>query len=75
MLLGLISCFGKFNQPAILLYGGCLVSVVCCFASATLLFRRKTGLALFAGALFLILNTVISFLFGSGAVLSNMNFK
>jgi hypothetical protein len=42
----------------------CVLSVVCCFSSSFLLFRRRTVLAILAGVLFLILNALIAFFFG-----------
>lgn len=74
MLLGLFSVVRQGNPPAALLIVACLVSVVCCFTSAYLLFKRNTRLAIFVGIVFLILNGIVSFLFGCGAILSGMTF-
>jgi len=45
-----------------------LVSLVCCFASSFLLFKRKTNRAIFCGVLLMLLNGFISLAFGCGAV-------
>jgi hypothetical protein len=50
----------------------CFVSVVCCFGSAFMLFKRKSWMAIFAGIVFLLLNGAISFLFGCGAILTQL---
>jgi hypothetical protein len=52
----------------------CLISVFCCFAASFMLFRRGTGWAIFGGAIFMLLNAFVSFLFGCGAILSGMKF-
>ena len=44
----------------------------CCFTSSFLLFRRKTGLAIFWGILFLLLNGSITFFLGCVAALSGI---
>jgi hypothetical protein len=45
----------------------CVLSVACCFVSSFMLFARRTGLAILAGVLFLILNGFIAFFFGCTA--------
>ncbi len=47
----------------------CVISIACCFASSFMLFARKTGLAVFVGVVFMILNGLIAFFFGCAAVL------
>jgi hypothetical protein len=69
-----LSVIGRFSLGSKhdnLFWGACCVSVVCCFASSSLLFRHKTILAILVGALFLLINLMISFLLGCGAVLSS----
>jgi len=68
-----------FNQTSksfqgIVLGVACVVSIGCCFASSFLLFRRKTGLAIFVGIIFLLLNGSIAFFSGCLAVLSGARF-
>lgn len=74
LLLILFTFFGRGNPPAILFFTFCGISIVCCFASAFLLFRRNTILAIIFGILFLLLNGAISFFFGCAAIFSGMNF-
>jgi hypothetical protein len=57
-----------------LLLMGCLVSLICCFATSFLLFRRRTGLAIFGGVMLLVLNLVISIGFAIGFGCSQMRF-
>jgi hypothetical protein len=52
----------------------CLVSIVCCFISSSLLFRRNKALAAIFGILFLLLNGLISFFFGCATILTNAKF-
>ena len=64
----------KFTLPlgpgwVVLLCVGC---GICCFTSSVMLFRRKTGLAIFGGILFLLLNGFITFFFGCSAMLSGI---
>jgi hypothetical protein len=66
---------GNGNLPAFPLALECILSMVCCLASASMLFQRKTALTICAGILFLILNATISSLFGCGVVLSGLNFN
>ncbi len=64
----------KGKPPAELFVFCCGVSVTCCFGASFLLFRRGTALAIFGGIVFLLLNAVVSFLFGCGAVLTGAHF-
>ena len=48
----------------------CVVCGICCFTSSVMLFRRKTGLAILGGILFLLLNGLITFFFGCTAMIS-----
>jgi vacuolar-type H+-ATPase subunit I/STV1 len=50
-----------------------IISIVCCFIAARLLFRRGTGLAIFGGIVFILLNAFISLLFGCGAIGPNFH--
>jgi hypothetical protein len=52
----------------------CALSAICCFTASCMLFRRGTGLAIFGGIIFLMLNGFVSFLFGCGAILTGMKF-
>jgi glucan phosphoethanolaminetransferase (alkaline phosphatase superfamily) len=74
MFLALLTFVLNGNPGGGLLLLACLVSAVCCFASSIMLFRRNTSLAVCAGIIFLILNAIVSFLFGCGAFLSGMKF-
>jgi len=62
-LLGMSAASGK-NLTIPSLWAACIVSVICCFTSSFLLFRRKTGWAVAAGFFFLLLNGAISFYLG-----------
>lgn len=74
VLLLAIAAVGRYlASPTAILMIGCLVSIVCCFVSAVMLFRRR-GLAILFGILFLLLNGVISFFFGCAAVFSDIKF-
>ncbi len=73
MLLSILP-FLNGNPPAGILIAGCVISAVCCFAASFMLFRRGTGLAIFGGIIFLLLNAFVSFLFGCGAILTGMKF-
>ena len=67
--------FAKNNHPsAAFLIVCCVISIICCFTSSFMLFRRGTGLAIFGGILFLLLNAAVSFFFGCGAILTQMKF-
>jgi len=50
----------------------CVVCGICCFTSSFMLFRRKTGLAIFGGILFLLLNGFITLFLGCCAMLSGI---
>jgi len=62
-LLGVSAAVGK-DLTIPLLWTASIVSVGCCFTASFLLFRRKTGRAIAAGVLFLLLNGAISFFLG-----------
>ncbi len=62
-LLGVSAAVGK-DLTIPLLWTASIVSVGCCFTASFLLFRRKTGWAIAAGVLFLLLNGAISFFLG-----------
>ncbi len=62
-LLGMSAASGK-NLTIPSLWAACVVSLICCFTSSFLLFRRKTGWAIAAGFFFLLLNGVMSFFLG-----------
>ena len=74
MLLTLIALLNRSQPPAGLFILCCVISIICCFSASFLLFRRGTGLAIFAGIVFILLNAFVSFLFGCGAILSQMKF-
>lgn len=60
------------NPSAVLLILCSIISIICCFVSSFMLFRRGIGLAMFGGILFLILNATISISSGYGAILTQM---
>jgi len=62
-LLGVSAASGK-NLTLPSLWTACIVSVVCCFTSSLLLFRRKTAWAIAVGILFLLVNGGIAFFLG-----------
>lgn len=64
---------GQNGPPAKVLWSIAAVSVVCCFTSSFMLFRRKTGWAIAGGILFLMLNVAIAFFVGCVAVLKGLN--
>lgn len=74
LLLMLFTLFGRGNPPATLYFVFCGISIVCCFVSAFLLFRRNTTLTILFGLLFLLLNGAISFFFGCAAILTGAKF-
>jgi len=49
------------------LMGACILSAACCFVSSFMLLSRRTGLAILAGVILLILNGLIAFFFGCAA--------
>jgi hypothetical protein len=65
MLLGLTVLRPNIRQNMLMV--ACVLSVACCFVSSFMLFARRTGLAILAGVLFLILNGFIAFFFGCTA--------
>jgi predicted permease len=74
MILAILPFARNTNPSTALLIAGFVISVVCCFTSSFMLFRRGTGLAIFGGIIFLLLNGVVSFFFGCGAILTQMKF-
>jgi len=58
------------NSSGDLLIGATLISIICCFGSSFILFRRGSGLAVVGGVLFLILNGAIALFLGCSAILS-----
>jgi hypothetical protein len=74
MLLVLLPALNQSQPPTWLFILCCGVSVVCCFSASFMLFSRRTGLATFGGVIFLLLNAFVSFLFGCGALLTQMKF-
>jgi ABC-type phosphate transport system permease subunit len=46
------------------LWSACIVSIVCCFVSSAMLFRRGTGGAIAGAFLLMLLNAFIAFFFG-----------
>jgi hypothetical protein len=58
--------------PTAMVLVTCVASGRCCFTSSFMLFRRKTGLAIFGGILFLLLNGFITLFFGCTAMLSGI---
>jgi hypothetical protein len=73
LLVGTASFLNHKNPPAILFAAMCLVSIVCCFVSSFMLFRRNKVLATIFGILFMLLNGLISFFFGCATLLSGIN--
>ena len=65
MLLGLTVLRPNIQRNMLMV--ACVLSVACCFVSSFMLFARRTGLAILAGVLFLILNGFIAFFFGCTA--------
>jgi hypothetical protein len=57
-------------KPALLTLAG--LSLGCCIASSTMLFKRRTALAIGGGLLLLILNTFIVLFLGCTASISNL---
>jgi len=75
LLLAVLSFSSAVAAPsAPLLFLVCGVSVVCCFVSSALLFRRNTTLAILCGIIFVVLNAGISIFLGCVALLSGMRF-
>ena len=73
MLLLLFAIDPRGKSPPALLLLLCLASVIFCFVSSRLLFKRKTSLAVTGGVLLLLLNGFISFALGCGAVFSSVH--
>ena len=70
----LLTISGQNGPPAAVLWPICIFSLVCCFTSSFMLFRRKTGWAIAAGMLFLFLNGAISLFIGCVALFSAIKF-
>ena len=71
MLLGVATFTGHTNHPAIILAALCCASAVCCIVSATLLFQHNVWWASLIAVMFFLLNLVISFFLGCGAMLNS----
>jgi len=65
MVLALLTFKPNIRQGG--LTGACILSATCCFISSFMLFSRRTGPAILAGIIFLILNGLIAFFFGCAA--------
>ena len=72
LLIGTIS--GQNGPKSAVLWPLFFVCVACCFTSAFMLFRRKTGWAIAAGLLLLLLNGAISLFTGCMAVVAGLKF-
>jgi hypothetical protein len=69
----LLGCFAiPHNIQKGILMAACNLSIACCFLSSFMMFARRTGLAILAGVLFLILNGLIAFFFGCAVAASNI---
>jgi hypothetical protein len=71
MLLGVFTFTGHPNHSAIILAALCCASAVCCIVSAFLLFQRNVWWATLIALAFFLLNLVISFFLGCGAILNS----
>jgi hypothetical protein len=71
MMLGVLTFNGHTNHPAIILAALCCASAVCCIASAALLFQHDVWWASLIAVVFFLLNLVISFFLGCGAMLNS----
>jgi hypothetical protein len=71
MLLGVFTFTGHTNHPAIILAALCCASAVCCIASAALLFQHNVWWATLIALVFFLLNLIISFFLGCGAMLNS----
>ncbi len=52
------------HQQNVFLWSACITSIVFCFISSALLFRRGTGVAIAGALLLMLLNGFIAFFFG-----------
>jgi hypothetical protein len=52
------------HQQNVFLWSACIISIVCCFISSALLFRRGTGVAIAGAFLLMFVNGFIAFFFG-----------
>jgi hypothetical protein len=71
MMLCVLTFNGHTNHPAIILAALCCASAVCCIASAALLFQHDVWWASLIAVVFFLLNLVISFFLGCGAMLNS----
>lgn len=69
-MLMLLIAGSRGKSPTGLLVGICIASVICCFVSSFLLFKRRTGAAIAGGVLLMVLNGFIAFFCGCAAMLS-----
>jgi len=58
-----------------ILFTACLLSIVCCFAASILLFKRRTGLAIFGGVMLMLLNAFIALFTGCLALFTGASFR
>src|ERR1041384_6525434 len=65
-----VKWFEPSNLKPILIVAAAL-SLGCCIASSTMLFKRRTALAVITGLILLVLNTVISLFFGCSATITD----
>jgi hypothetical protein len=73
ILIALVSGLGgniSGSQQQTFLWLGCAVSIVCCFVSSAMLFRRGAGGAIAGAVLLMLLNGFIAFFFGCCASLN-----
>ena len=71
MFMGMIALAGRKIAPNVLV-AACVISLACCFGASSMLFARRTALAIVAGVLFLILNGVIAFFFGCASLAGSL---
>ena len=71
MLLGVFTFNGHTNHPAIILAALCCASAVCCLVSAYLLFQHDIWWATLIALVFFLLNLLVSFFLGCGALLNS----
>ena len=74
LLLGMLTMNGQSGPHGNVLWPAFGASLLCCFVSSFMLFRRKTGWAIAGGLLLLLLNGAISLFTGCMALLSGMKF-
>jgi len=71
MMLGVLTFSGHTNHPAIILAALCCASAVCCLVSAALLFQHDVWWATLIAVVFFLLNLLVSFFLGCGALLNS----